>query len=185
MQPSRYERFDQKPFESRYMYEETIIDYSVEKVWPHALNIKGWMSDHRLETLEGKPGKVGHFERVYPAEGVGAEVPLAPYHLYGVAEIIPFKLIVLEVFSEIGGSYSSAREMIVFDAILLTDLGKKTNFAVLAIDTWMGSKQEKGKHTEELCFDEKVMRARLKRYFENLKQLVKNGEASTSKAARK
>jgi uncharacterized protein YndB with AHSA1/START domain len=160
---------DDKPYESHYVYLETVIDHPVEKVWPHAVNIGSWMTDHRLETLAGEAGEVGHFERVY-LRGLGEEVPTPHYHLYGTAAVVPNKCIVLEVFPEQGGSYGKTREWMMFDSILLVDLGSRTKMIFLMIDVNMGRAEQKEQHQDELA------RERLNRYFDNLKQLVQEGE---------
>jgi hypothetical protein len=170
--PDLRESLDHRPYESIYMLAETVIDHPVEKVWPHALDIGGWMSAHRLETRNGEPGKVGHFERVYPRD-LGDDVPLPRYHLYGVAEIIPLKLIALEVLPEQGGSYGNAREWMSFDSILLNDLGGRTRLTFMLVDVHMG-KGEKDFHARRKSELEGA-RALLEQYFENLKQLVSRG----------
>lgn len=174
MDPSngKYKRLDEKPYESQYLCVETIIEYPVEKVWPHALQIGKWMTDHRLETLAGEAGKVGHFERVF-MRGIGAEVPEPHYHLYGIAEIIPFKLIAMEVFPEIGGSYGKKREWVMFDSILFVDLGGRTHITFLLVDMQVG--RGAGRHRKKMDDEEQereVIRDRLGRFFDNLRQLV-------------
>lgn len=169
---TEYRSLDDKPYESHYLYAETIIDHPVEKVWPHALNIGGWMSAHRLETLAGEPGKVGHFERVYP-HGLSAETRLPHYHLYGVAEIVPHKYIALEVLPENGGSYGVTREKMSFDGILLTDIGGKTQLVFLMVDVLKGcgTAESRERRRHELEGARKLLNG----YFENLKQLVERG----------
>lgn len=165
----QYERLDQKPYESLYLHAETIIDHPVRRVWPHVLNIGGWMSAHNLQTLDGKAGEVGHFERVLPKK-LAPGTPPPHYHLYGVAEIIPHKLIALEVLPEKGGSYGKTRQYMSFDSILLTDLGERTHLTFLMIDVYAGRGEPDffTKRKEEL----KHARALLDQYFENLRRLV-------------
>lgn len=164
-----YLKLSDKPFESIYLYVDTVIGHPAEKVWPHALAIGSWMTAHRLETLDGEPGKVGHFERVFP-RGLGADAPSPQYHLYGIADAIPLKLIVLEVFPEKGGSYGDARESMSFDSILFTDLGGKTKVVLLMTDVHLGKRDaefmahRKGEHD--------AGREMVIGYFENLRQLV-------------
>jgi hypothetical protein len=166
-----YQVLNDKPYESLYFYLETTIDHPVEKVWPHALNIGSWMSDHRLETIAGEAGKVGHFERVFPRK-LATDVPQPHYHLYGVAEIIPRKLIVLEVFNETGGSYGKTREKTSFDAIHLTDIdGNRTQVGFLMIDMNLG-KGDKNFCARRKGEMEGIVRPMIERYFENLRQLV-------------
>jgi hypothetical protein len=166
---NEYRSLDEKPYESHYLHAETIIDHPVEKVWPHVLNIGGWMSAHRLQTLAGEPGKVGHFERVYP-HGLSATTGLPHYHLYCVAEIIPYKYIALEVFPEHGGSYGATREKMSFDGILLTDIGGKTKLVFLMVDVLKGraERESVARRKKEL----EGARGLLEKYFENLKRLV-------------
>jgi hypothetical protein len=170
--PNTYRSMDDRPYDSFHLLVETTLAHPVSKVWPHALNIRGWMSAHRLETIAGAPGEVGHLERVYP-HGLGSEVPQPHYHLYGVAEIIPQKLIMLEVFPEKGGSYGKTREKLSFDAILLTDLGSATKVAFLMVDVHLGpgSAQYTAQRRDEL----EGVRSMLDRYFENLARLVEGG----------
>ena len=161
---------DHRPYESVYVYRETTLDHPVDVVWPHALNIGGWMSAHRLETLSGTPGTVGHFERVLP-RGVGDDVPRPHYHLYGIAEIVPQKCIVLEVLPEQGGSYGNAREWMSFDTILLADCGSRTKLSFLMVDVHMG-KGEEGFHARRKQELETVAGELLEKYFANLRQLI-------------
>jgi hypothetical protein len=166
-----YRTLNDKPFESFYLYVETTIDHPVEKVWPHVIDIGSWMSDHRLETIAGEPGKVGHFERVIP-HGMD-DAPEPRYHLYGVAEVIPQKLIVLEVFWEKGGSYGKTREKFSFDEIHLTDIGDRTKIFFLMVDQHMG-KGEKDFAARRKVELEGGVRAMIERYFENLRRLVES-----------
>jgi hypothetical protein len=163
---------DQKPYESHYLHVETIIDHPVEKVWPCALNIGSWMSAHRLETIAGEPMNVGHFERVYP-RNLGAEVPPPHYHLYGIAEIIPLKLIALEVLPEKGGSYGDAHEWVSFDNILLSDIGAKTQVTFLMVEIQLGKWDQRSRENRNAVLE--GVRPMLEGYFENLKRLVERG----------
>ena len=171
MQPEKekYQRLDQRPYESHYLYVDTVIDHPVESVWPHALNIGSWMNAHRLATIAGKAGEVGHFERVFP-KGVGPEVGLPHYHLYGVTAVVPLKYIALEVLPEKGGSYGDEKEWMSFDGILLTDMGSRTHVALLMIDVQMGrrSEEERQRRKQEIAEG----RTLVHQYFENLQQLV-------------
>jgi hypothetical protein len=165
-----YENLDQKPYESHYLYFETTIDRPVEIVWPHALNIGSWMSAHRLETLAGEPGMVGHFERVYPHDW-GGDAGLPHYHVYGVAHIVPFKYIALEVLPEKGGSYGNAREWMSFDGVLLVDLGGVTKVIFLLVDVHRGNgdKEYFDRTRKEL---ESAGHELIGPYFENLRRLA-------------
>lgn len=164
-----YRSLADRPYGSLYLYVEAIIDHPVEKVWPHALDIGSWMSAHGLETIAGEPGKVGHFERVLP-RGVGADVPLPHYHLYGITEIIPLKLIVLEVFPERGGSYGVTKQWMSFDNILLTDLGGRTKVVFLMVDAHLGEHDEE--YHQRRKKEVEGGRDLLNGYFENLRRLV-------------
>lgn len=166
-----YETLDDKPYESSYVYLEKTLDYPVERIWPHALDIGSWMNAHHLVTLAGEPGQVGHFQRVYP-RGLGEEVPLPHYHLYGIAEIIPLKLIVLEVFSEKGGSYGKTRQKLTFDSIHFTDLGGRTHIAYLLAEAQLGKGDEDflARRKVELAAVPKMFEG----FFENLRQRVAN-----------
>jgi hypothetical protein len=166
-----YRSLDQKPYDSYYFHAETVIDHPVAKVWPHALMIGRWMSDHRLETIAGKPGNVGHFERVHPHD-LPPQTPSPRYHLYEVAQIVPFKSIVLEVFPERGGSYGDATEKTSFDAILLTDLGARTHLTFLAIDVDLQKTKPAAAEREKRAAKEQRMRERLHKYFDNLARQV-------------
>jgi len=163
---------DQKPHESHYVYVETIIDRPVEAVWPHALDIGSWMSAHRLETIAGEPMKVGHFERVHP-RGLRAEVPLPHYHLYGIAEVIPLKLIALEVLPEKGGSYGEANEWVSFDSILFSNMGDRTKVTFLMVEVQLGLWTEESKRNRRAVLN--GVPEMLEGYFENLRLLVERG----------
>jgi hypothetical protein len=168
-----FERLNQKPYRSHYFYVETVIGQRIERVWQHALHIGDWMTDHRLETIAGKTGEIGHFERVYSC-GITPDVPKPHYHLYGIAEIIPLKCIALEVFPERGGSYGDAKEWMDFDSILFSDQDGRTRVAFLQIhisaDVNTGRLDEV--HADERRKQEATGRERLYRYFENLRRLA-------------
>jgi hypothetical protein len=164
-----YRSLDQKPYESIYLHAETIIDHPVERVWPHALDIGRWMNAHRLKSLAGAPGRVGHFERVYPRD-LGEDVAPPHYHLYGIAEIIPFKLIALEVLPEKGGSYGNAREWMSFDSVLFADLGGRTQVIFLMVDAHLGKGDEEYYTRRKAEIEQS--RGKLERYFDNLRQQV-------------
>lgn len=163
-----YTKLADKPFDSHYMIEEIDIDRPVEHVWPFALNIGGWMNAHGLETVDGRPNKVGHFERVYP-KNVSPETPQPHHHVYGVAHVIPNKYVALEVMPEKGGSYGITREYVSFDGILLNDLdGARTRVTFLYIDMHHG----KGSAEEYAKKEADIQRARglLQSYLVQLKQ---------------
>lgn len=166
-------RMEHRPYESIYLLWETTIDHPVEKVWPHALKIGSWMSAHRLETLSGEAGKVGHFERVWPRD-LADDVPQPRYHLYGIAAVVPYKWIALEVLPEGGGSYGGTREWMSFDGILLVDLGGRTRLTFQMIDVHMG-KGAPDFHDRRHKELQDVAGKLLERYFENLKELVARG----------
>jgi uncharacterized protein YndB with AHSA1/START domain len=165
-----YERLDDKPYQSHHLLVETVIAHPVEAVWAQALDISSWMTKHRLETIDGKSGTVGHFERVFPT-GVGDDVPEPHYHLYGVAAIVPHKLIMLEVFPEHGGSYGDTMvpaDYVGFDGILFTDLDGKTKVSVVL--TEMSANDLSGTGTDE----EKA--GTMTAYFDNLRSLLDGEE---------
>lgn len=169
-----YTSLDQKPYSTHYIHVDTVIDSPVQDVWPHALDIRTWMTDHKLETIAGKAGEVGHFERVWPRD-VGQDVPLPHYHLYGVAKVIPFKLIALEVFPEKGGSYGNTlwpADYMAFDNILLTDVDGKTHVTFVAI----GVNDIEREDSEDRNFSDMITR-----YFATLTELVEN-ERQAAKA---
>lgn len=168
----QYQSLDERPYESFYLYIEGTFDHPVDKVWPHALDIGSWMSDHRLVTLAGQPGQVGHFQRVF-SRGMGPEVPLPHHHLYGLVEAIPPKMIVLEIFPEKGGSYGKARQKISFDSIILTDLGGRTHIAFHMVDVHLGRGEQDfaARRKSEL----EAVRGMIERYFENLRRNVAKG----------
>lgn len=166
-----YRSLDDKPFESIYLYVDAVIDQPIDKVWPHALNIGSWMNKHDLETVAGEPGKVGHFQKVLP-RGLGSDVPLPHYHLYGIAHIVPPKLIVLEVLPEKGGSYGKTRPKMTFDTISLTDLGGRTQIAYLLIEANLGKGPEDfyGRRKAEI----ESVRTTIESFFGNLQRLAAN-----------
>ncbi|HEV8333106.1 MAG TPA: hypothetical protein VGQ22_16895 [Steroidobacteraceae bacterium] len=170
-----YEKLDQKPFGSHYRYFETTIARPVEKVWPHALNIGSWMTDHRMEPLSGERGTAGFCERVYAA-GIAPETTLAHHHYYGIAAVVPYKYIALEVFPEVGGSYGDPREWIGFDGIVLVDLGGSTKVIVLLliVDTKKPDRQPAPEHGVDSTED--ATGVQLARYFANLKRLAAETE---------
>lgn len=169
---SLYRSFDDRPYDSHYLHAEATIDRPVEAVWPSALDIGSWMSDYRLETIAGEPGKAGFLQRVHPP-GIGETVPQPHYHLYGIAHIIPLKLIVLEVFPEKGGSYGKAEEKLSFDSIVLNDIGNVTTINMVVVDAMMGSRRKDS--LKDLQSKEVATRERLLSYFDNLRRLVERG----------
>jgi hypothetical protein len=161
----------QKPFASHYFYCDAVIDHPVERVWPHALNIASWMTDHRLETIDGASGHVGHFERVWAGDIDPATTPEPHYHLYGISQIVPHKLIVLEVFPEFGGSYGSMKDSVGFDAMVFTNLGDATSIAFVMIEVETG---EDGNNDEAWAETQEIATERIRRYFDNLRELVES-----------
>lgn len=164
-----YRRLEQKPYDSFYLYVEATFDCPIEKVWTQALDIPSWMTAHRLETIDGESGTVGHFVKVHP-RNLAADTPSPHYHLYGIANLIPLKAIILEVFPEQGGSYGKTRPTICFDTILFTDLGGRTHVAVYLIDVQLekGDEEFRARRQVEL----EGSRAKLTGYFENLRRLL-------------
>jgi hypothetical protein len=166
-----YQTLAEKPYLSEYVCHEAVFDCPVAELWPHVLDIGGWMSAHQLETLDGRAGEVGHFERVHP-RNLGEETPAPRYHLYGVAEIIPQKLVALEVFPETGGSYGSPVNKTSFDSILLTDLGGRTQLTFLMIDVLLDLSSGDRLHSEDKAERRTRLAGLLDVYFENLRGLV-------------
>jgi hypothetical protein len=162
----------QKPYQSDYLLVDTVVDHPVGRVWTQVLDIGSWMDAHELVTLEGRSGQVGHFERVLP-RGLGADVPEPHYHLYGVAKILPHRMLALEVIPERGGSYGEAHEWASFDTILLTDLNERTHLSFLMVDVNFGP----GSSDSQKAQAEKVEQGRklIYSYFDNLKALLSNG----------
>lgn len=167
----RYRSLADKPYESEYLVHDTVIDCRVTELWPHLLNIGGWMSAHRLETIDGAAGQAGFFERVHPSNIV-AGAPEPHYHLYGIAEIVPYKCVALEVFPEAGGSYGNNAEKTSFDTILLTDLGVRTHLTFLMIDVLLSKAAGGTIHTEDKQARKQRLAAVLDGYFDNLRRLV-------------
>jgi hypothetical protein len=161
-----YETLAQKPFESSYLYVDAVIGFPVEQVWAQAVHIGRWMTDHRLVTIAGEGGEIGHFERVYPQE-LAADVAEPRYHLYGIAALVPFKSISLEVFPENGGSYGKDRRWLMFDEILLADLGGRTHVAVLMIEIDLTAEP-----AEPAEGWQEPTRLRMTRYLQNLQAVV-------------
>jgi hypothetical protein len=166
-----YKTLDDKPYQSAYLYHDAIIDSPVRELWPHVLNIGGWMAAHGLETIDGRPGEVGHFERVHP-RGLAAGTPEPHYHLYGIAEIVPFKCVALEVFPEAGGSYGNSAKKTSFDTILLSDLGERTHLSFLMIDVLLQPREGDVLHAEDKQQRRERLRSLLDTYFDNLRRLV-------------
>jgi hypothetical protein len=164
-----YQSMEQRPYASHYMYVETTIEQPVAKVWPHALNIQSWMTAHRLETITGRSGSVGHLERVYPRD-LGCDVKPPHYHLYGVGHVVPSKFIGLEVFPEKGGSYGDEKPWMSFDGIVFVDLGTSTRVIFLMVDVQLEGTQEadRRRREQELSEGRKLIQS----YFENLRTLA-------------
>ena len=163
-----YRNLQEKPFESHYVFVDAVLDEPVAKVWPHAVHIGKWMNDHKLETLAGEPGHLGHFEKVLP-QGLGEEYKPPRHHFYGIAHLVPFKCISLEVFPEKGGSYGSTEQWQMFDHIILTDLGNKTHITFLMQEVHPGPAGGQQRKLGE----EEQMRERSRKYFDILLQLVR------------
>ena len=168
-----YSRFSEKPYETTYTCFETTVDARIEHVWPCAVDIENWMSEYRLDTLDGERGKVGYFQRVYPP--VQPTMPPPHYHYYGIAELIPHKLIVLETFNEKGGSYGRTRPGMHLDLIILNDLGGVgTRVTLIMTEIGLGAAAD-ATHVAHKPTDADRARwsARMDRYFENLKRQVR------------
>jgi hypothetical protein len=135
-------------------------------VWPHVIKIGTWMTDHRLETIDGQEATVGHFERVWPKD-LDETTQEPQYHLYGIVKLIPERLVVLEVFPEKGGSYGDAfypPEFVNFDAILLTGCGDTTQVSFYGIEVF-------AEHDD--AYDEGIQ-VQINRYFDNLRELCES-----------
>jgi hypothetical protein len=165
MNQSSYQTLAQKPFETHYLHFEAVIDAPLKKVWEKAVHIGQWMNDHKLETLSGKPGELGHFEKVLP-RGMD-NVPMPRHHYYGIALLVPLKCISLEVFPEKGGSYGNPDQWQMFDHVLFNEVGGKTRIVLLMHEVHPGPAGAKARALGE----EEVMRERLGKYVENLARL--------------
>lgn len=174
-----YQTLAQKPFGSGYLYVDAVIDSPVEQVWAQALHIGRWMTDHRLETIAGRPGEVGHFEKVYSADA-DPKAPPPHYFLYGIAALVPLKSISLEVFPEKGGSYGDTRRWVMFDQILLTDLGSRTHVAVLMIEVDMTATPTEHGGQEPGTGWQEHARTRMNRYLQNLRTVVQTANDVSS-----
>jgi hypothetical protein len=163
-----YTSMEQRPYASHHMYLETTIEQPVARVWPHALDIQSWMTAHRLETISGRSGTVGHLERVHPRD-LGSDVALPHYHLYGLGNVVPYKFIALEVFPEKGGSYGDDRQWMSFDGIVFVDLGASTKVIFLMVDVQLEGTQEADRRRREKELSEG--RKLIEGYFENLRKL--------------
>jgi hypothetical protein len=163
-----YTSLGAKPYDSFYLYLETTLNHPISRVWPHVLNIGGWMSAHPLETIDGKAGEVGYFQRVYPAAATSGPAP--NYHLYGISEIVPLKHVVLDVFPENGGSYGNDRPRMSFNTISTTEIDGRTVVGYQMIDVHLGRGGDEfcARRTREM----QGVRELLLKYFDNLKQLV-------------
>lgn len=166
---NEYRNLEDRPYGSLYLHVEAIIDHPLEKVWRQALDIGSWMSAHQLETIAGEPCRIGHFERVYP-RGLGPDVPMPHHHLYGIVEIIPYRLIALEVFPERGGSYGVTKPWMSFDSILFTDLGNRTNVVFLMVDAHLGEHDED--YHQRRKREVAAGRDLIDGYFDNLRRLL-------------
>ena len=164
---------DQRPYESYYKIHETTINHPLEKVWPHVLNIGGWMINHEMETISGEPGQEGHLVKVMP-HGIGDEVPLPHYHLYGITKIIPYKYIALEIFNEEGGSYGVNKKGMSFDSILLNEVNGKTKitFLITGMSFEKTADQKKSQTPEEIKKAAEQFDKRFKGFWKNLSGLV-------------
>ncbi|PZF86639.1 hypothetical protein [Jiangella anatolica] len=164
-----YRRLDDKEFDSHYLYVEREIHHPVKAVWPHVLAIGSWMNAHELRTLDGAPGEVGFFERVLPRD-LAPDVPPPHYHLYGIAHVVPYKYVALEVFPERGGSYGKARPKIDLDGIHLVDVGASTKLIFCMIDIQLGEGPPGSYEQRESELD--GVRGMLEDYFDTLEALV-------------
>lgn len=136
--PIGYQTLAEKPYETHYVWKEIEIDAPVETVWPLAVRIPDWMNAHRLETLDGSPGELGHFEQVFP-QNLAPDTPTPHHHFYGIAHLVPLRYIALEVFPERGGSYGKTRDWTMVDQIMLNDLGDgRTRVAFAIVDLLAG-----------------------------------------------
>lgn len=173
---NRYSRFSERPYETTYVCFDTLVEADVQHVWSCAIDIESWMSEYTLETLDGQRGRVGYFQRVYPP--VLATMPPPHYHYYGIAEIIPQKLIALETFNEKGGSYGRARDGMHLDLIVFADFGDRTKVTFVFTMIDLGAADPERPSHKPTDTDRARWNARMERYFENLKQLVRSKTAA-------
>jgi hypothetical protein len=174
-EPAKIARLADKPFASHYLHVAAVIDAPVSQVWPHVLDIESWLQDHELETINGAPGTVGLVQRVRP-RGLSEAIPRPHYHLYGIAHVVPERLIVLEVFAEKGGSYGITHDWAMFDYLIVSDKGDKTEVSFVMLDLTLGDAGQRARGHNPLSKDKEAESAhtieRLRHNFGNLKRLV-------------
>jgi hypothetical protein len=162
-----YTSLEQKPFLSHYLFVDAVIDHPVQKVWPFALDLPGWMSaHHRWEQIAGEAGEAGVLWRLWPTvEYVGQETPPPNYHLAGIQRLVPHKFIGLEVFMEKGGSYGGMipEDHVGLDNLLFADLGDKTLVTALFIEETK---------TQLVGREDEASVANVANHFENLKKFI-------------
>ena len=165
---------DMKFYDSAY-YTETVIEYPIEKVWPHILNINGWLIDDEFitQTVSGEEGEVGHIVKMVRL-GVSDETPLPHYHFYKLTEVIPNKLFTLKGFSEEGGSYGLP-EKLGFETFILTEDNGNARVSLIynaerirddsqSIENIASSIREENRKFDNLFV----------RFWNNLRQLIEN-----------
>jgi len=153
-------------------HSETVLDASVEEVWPYALDIKTWMNGHDLETVAGTPNTVGEIVKITP-RNTPPSAPREHYAFYQVTKIIPRKQIVIKVYSAPGGTLG--KEVLEYDAITLFDEQGRTRVVFDMNGESIGPHIDASElEKEEKAEDEEVY-GLLEAYWKNLAALVAKG----------
>ena len=105
------------------MSHEFTIDQPAEDIWPHMLNLAGWMPTHKLVTVAGTPGKVGELVKVY-----GADSDVASFYLEAI-KFVPCRNLILKMMPLSGDEVG----LIESDADMYGDLLGYENFTLVKV----------------------------------------------------
>ena len=155
-------------------YTDTVIEYPIEKVWPHAFNINSWLvgGGFDSQTMAGEQGKAGHLIKIL-AHGMGDETPRPHYHFCKLTEVIPHRLFTIKGFSEEGGSYGRPQHRS-YENFLLTEENGHTRVSLIYnVERLIETAEDKDR-IEAIVRDEKKTFANMDTYWDKLKQLVKS-----------
>ena len=102
-------------------YAEVTIDHPAKEIWPHILNLGGWVKNRSYETLSGEPNQEGELIKA-SALGDDGKVLEGEYYYLKTIKVIPLKYYLFKAFS--AEDYSV--EFDGFDSFTLVEEGNTT-----------------------------------------------------------
>ena len=158
-------------------HSEFVFDYPAEKVWPHFLDFRKWMTDFNFETLKGSELSEGWLVKTIAgptALSTWPELPPEPhYHYTDILRVTPFKHFALKVYSEKNGSYGAIYTG--FDTYTLVPLSNGKTMAIFDANSEYQLPDMPDEALQKLDEDfHKSLDPRMANYWNNLLGVVKD-----------